>query len=127
MIDCAASAPIHAFQEFLKPILRTIFFPSHWLLTHITIVETTDGGVKGMNPVAMTIINSTKKYWLSRGLTQRPPVLKSARLPTEVWGLSTKLRTKYQNLSIDDNFKVAQMPKLTFNRLENISEKDAGK
>ena len=39
-----------------------------------------------MNPVAMTIINPRKEYWLSRGLNQRPPVLKSATLLTELWG-----------------------------------------
>ena len=38
-----------------------------------------------MNPVAMTVINPRKEYWPSRGSTQRPPVLKSATLPTELW------------------------------------------
>ena len=37
-----ASAPIDAFLEFLKPVLGTILFLSHWLLSHITIVETMD-------------------------------------------------------------------------------------
>ena len=65
----AASAPIHAFLDFFKPVLRTIFFPSHWLLSHLTIVKTTDNGVRerGINPVAMNIINPWKEYWLSRG------------------------------------------------------------
>ena len=31
------------------PVLRTIFFPSHWLLSHITIVETMDSGKREMN------------------------------------------------------------------------------
>ena len=53
----AESAPIHSFLKFFLPLLRTIFFPSHCLLSHITIVETTDSGERGMNPVAMTIIN----------------------------------------------------------------------
>ena len=39
-----ASAPIDAFLEFLKPILGTILFLSHWLLSHITIVETMGSG-----------------------------------------------------------------------------------
>ena len=56
----AASAPIHDFLEFLKQVLRTIFFPSHWLLSHITIVVTIDSSERGMNPVAMTIINLGK-------------------------------------------------------------------
>ena len=38
-----------------------------------------------MNPVAMPIINPLKKYWLSWGSNQGPPVLKSATVPTELW------------------------------------------
>ena len=30
--------------------------------------------------------NPRKEYWLIRGSNQRPPVLKSATLPTELWG-----------------------------------------
>ena len=45
-----------------------------------------DSGERGMNPVAMTIINPWKEYWPSRGSNQRPPVIKSATLPTELWG-----------------------------------------
>ena len=41
----AASAPMYAFLE---------------LLFHITIVETTDSGERGMNPVAITIISPRK-------------------------------------------------------------------
>ena len=37
-----------------------------------------------MNPVAMTIINPRKEYWPSRESNQRPPVIKSATLPTEL-------------------------------------------
>ena len=37
------------------------------LLSHITIVETTDSGERAMNPVAMIIINPWKEYWLSQG------------------------------------------------------------
>ena len=47
---------------YLLTSTSTIFFPSHWLLSHITIVETTDSGERGMNPVAMTIINPRKEY-----------------------------------------------------------------
>ena len=57
MVD---SAPIHAFLEV--PELRTIFFPSLWLLSHITSVETQESGDRGMNPVAITIINNWKEY-----------------------------------------------------------------
>ena len=56
------------------------------MLSHITIVETTDSGERGMKFVAMTIINPRKENWPSRGSNQRPPVLKPATLPTELWG-----------------------------------------
>ena len=32
-----ASAPINLYSEFFLPILHTIFFPSHWLLSHVEI------------------------------------------------------------------------------------------
>ena len=38
----------------------------------MTTVKTTDSGERGMNPVAMTIINPWKEYWLSLGLNQPP-------------------------------------------------------
>ena len=81
------SAPIHALQEFFYPVLRTVSFPSHWLLSDdIIIAETMDSGVRGMNPVLMTTINPWKEYWPSLGSNQRPPVLKFCTLPTELWG-----------------------------------------
>ena len=95
------SAPIHAFLVFFQPVLRTIFFSSHWLLSHIAIVQTMDSGFRGMNLVAMTIINPRKEYWPNRGLSnQRLPVLKSATLPTELWGwaLLTQSMTQIHNL-----------------------------
>ena len=82
----AASAPIHPFLEFFKPVLCTIFFPGYWLLSHITIAKTTKNGESGINPVPMTTINLRKEYWPSRGSNQRPPLLKSATIPTEQWG-----------------------------------------
>ena len=91
----AASALIHAFLEFFQPVLNTIIFPSHWLLSHVTIVETTDSGERGMNPVAMTIINPRKEYCPSRGSNQRPPVLKSATLLTELWGSAALDKYKF--------------------------------
>ena len=86
-----ASAPIHA---FLIPALYTIFFPSHWLLSHKTIVEKTDSSETGMNPVTMTIISPQKEYWPSRR-SRQPPVLKSATLPTELWGSKHLVQTKH--------------------------------
>ena len=64
----ASSEPVHAFLEFL-PVLRTIFFSNHWLLSHITIVETTDSGERGTNHVAITFINPVKEYWPSQDRT----------------------------------------------------------
>ena len=46
------------------------------------IVERMDSGERGMNPVAMIIVNSQKEYRPRRGSNQRPPVLKSCMLPT---------------------------------------------
>ena len=37
-----------------QSVLGEILIPSHWLLSHISIVETMDSGERGMNPVAMT-------------------------------------------------------------------------
>ena len=82
----AASAAIHACLEFLQPVLHTIFFPSHWLLSHITIVETTDSSERGTNPVTMTIIDPRKEYRPSWGSNQQPPILTSSLLPVELWG-----------------------------------------
>ena len=45
-----------------KSVLHTIFSPSHWLFSHVTIVETMDSCERGINPVAMTIINPRKEY-----------------------------------------------------------------
>ena len=45
--------------------------------------------------VAMTIINPRKEYWPSRGSIQRPPVLKSATPPIELWG-SARMIDEYR-------------------------------
>ena len=68
---------------------------SHWLLSHITVVETKNSSEREMNPVAMTIINPEIEYWLSQGSNQRPPVLKSGKLPTELWSPALLLRKIY--------------------------------
>ena len=47
-----------------------------------------DSGERGMNPVAMTIINPPKEYWPSWESNERPSVLKSATLATELWDLA---------------------------------------
>ena len=86
----AASAPIHAFMDFFKPVLRKILFPSLWLLSRITIVEKMDSGERGINLVAMTIIDPRKEYWPSQGWNHRLPVLKSATQLTALWGSAHK-------------------------------------
>ena len=50
----------------------------------------------GMSPIGMTIFNPLNEYWQSRGSNQRPCVLKSCTLPTELrLGLTfTTLRKK---------------------------------
>ena len=45
-----------------------------------------DSSERGMNPVAMAIINPRKEYWPNRGSNQRPTVLKFGTLPTELRG-----------------------------------------
>ena len=49
----ADNALIHAFLEFFLLVLLTIFFTSHWLLSHITIIETMDSSKRGMNPMVV--------------------------------------------------------------------------
>ena len=56
-----ARALIHHFLKFLLPVVHTIFFRSHWLLSHLTIIKTMDSSGRGMKPAAMTIINPLKK------------------------------------------------------------------
>ena len=56
-----AIAPISAVLEFvLLGIQHNILSK---LLCHITIIKTMDSGERGMNPVAITIINLRKEYW----------------------------------------------------------------
>ena len=89
-INCGSQCTYPCFLGVF--FLKTVFFPSHWLLSQITIVETTDSGERGMNPVTMTVINPRKEYWLSWGSNHRPPVLKSAMLPTELWGSAKEFK-----------------------------------
>ena len=75
-ISVISRPPVHlsmlSWSSFFKPVLRTTFCQSQWLLSHITIVETTDCSKRGMNPVAMVIINPRKEYWPCQGSNQRP-------------------------------------------------------
>ena len=51
-----------------------------------------------MNPFAMTIFKPQKEYWPSWGSNLQPPVLKSATLPTELWGSVTQMKDKWELL-----------------------------
>ena len=53
----------------LHSIPHNILFKLLAAFPLLTIVETTDSGDRGMNPVAVTIVNPRKEYWLSRGWT----------------------------------------------------------
>ena len=55
------SAPFHGFLEIFLRVLRKIFFPSHWLLVHLTNIETMDIRKRRVNPGAMAIIYVQKK------------------------------------------------------------------
>ena len=50
-----------------------------------------DSGERGMNPVAVTTINSQTEYFPSWRSNQQSPVLKSFILPTELQGLGKKM------------------------------------
>ena len=88
-LHCGGQCTYPLFPGVLFTGISTLFFPSHWLLSHIIIVETIDSGERGMNPVT-SIINHRKEYWASRGSNERPPVLKSTTLPTELLDLAQK-------------------------------------
>ena len=60
-----------------------------------------DSNERGINLVAMTIINPRKEYWPSQGSNQQPPVLKSATLPTELWILNGKRYNTRENIAIE--------------------------
>ena len=85
MLYCGSQSTYPCFPGVLLTGIHTIFFPCNWLLFYITIVEIMDSGERGMNPVTMTFINPRKEYWPSWRSNQKPPVLKSITLPTELW------------------------------------------
>ena len=78
-----------------------------------------DSGERGMNPVAMTVINPRKECWPSWGSNQRR-VLKCATLPAELKMLDlTKLKA-----FADDKFSLAKMTISLFDRVENTAGKE---
>ena len=70
----------------------TIYFPSHWLLSHTTITKTVDKGERGMNPVEMTLINPRKEYlpsWRIKPATSCSQVLYAIDLATGTCPIAT--------------------------------------
>ena len=47
----AVIGSINPFLNFILPVLCTISFPSNWLLSNITIIETVSSGERGIHPV----------------------------------------------------------------------------
>ena len=83
-------APIHAFLEFLSPVLYTTFFQSHWLLCNI-INETAKSGHRGMNPVTMT--NTKLSMILAEPGNKQATMLKSSTLMNELSSLGINSKT----------------------------------
>ena len=77
-----------------------ILFPSHSLHFHLIIVETTDNGERGMNFLAMTVVNPRYKYWPSRGSNNRHPVHKSLK-HIYFTSIEKQVLTTSTNISLD--------------------------
>ena len=58
VISVSSQRPVyfHAFRGFFLPLLLSLFFPTHELLFHITIIETMNISERGMNLVELPII-----------------------------------------------------------------------
>ena len=68
-ISVISLKPVHLsmlYWSYLTSTKKTKFFPSHWLLSQITNIETMDSCERGINPVAMSIINPPEEYWPSQ-------------------------------------------------------------
>ena len=60
-----ASAHIHAGVLFTRTLFSSIFFLSHWLLSHITIVETMANGETGMLVTMLTLSQTSPGFYVS--------------------------------------------------------------
>ena len=56
--------------EFVLPVLHAIFFPSHCLLSLITIVDTMESGGRRKNPIATIIIISRKNIGQAKQIAE---------------------------------------------------------
>ena len=77
----AASAPIHAFQKFLFPVLCIIFFPSQCLLPYM--IETMVSGERGINPATISVTNLVTEL-----LTPCSQVIHTTNLANLAWKCS---------------------------------------
>ena len=59
---CGSQCTYPCFPGALLTSTPHNILPSHWLLSHITTVKSTDSSERGMNLVALTIINPRKEY-----------------------------------------------------------------
>ena len=86
LIDCMVFNAIFNSISVISrwPVHLSMLFWSSFI--QYSIFFSTDSGERGMDPVAMTIIDIWKEYWPSWESNQLPPVVKSAMLPTELWG-----------------------------------------
>ena len=89
----SASAPIDAFLEFLKPVLGTILFLSHWLLSHITIVKTIDSGERKFESCRSDYHQSLERILGKPGI--EPATSCSPVLPSEQRGSAPQMVVSY--------------------------------
>ena len=70
--------------------------PFHWLLSHITIVETTDSGESGMNPVTMTH-KSLERILAESRIEPATSCSQVHTLPPELWGSAQMFLARITN------------------------------
>ena len=85
----SASAPMDAFLEFLKPVLGTILFLSHWLLSQITIVKTMDSGERKFESCRNDYHQSSERILGEPEI--EPATSCSHVLPKEQWGTAPQM------------------------------------
>ena len=91
------SEPIHPFLEFVLPVLRTVFFHA----TGCFPTEPSSNQQTAMieNESCGNDYHQFSGRILAEGESnQRPPVLKSCTLPTELWGSATLEKKPSENL-----------------------------
>ena len=119
----AASAPVHAFPEFLLPLLCTICFQRHWLLSKGILIKTVVSNKTRINPVALPIINPLKKL---AELRMKQPYTQVKFFPNKPWFLrvcsTNLLQTVWEKkkLLITSNFSFSLSVFYPFGELSGI-------